>query len=138
MGTRSSAELRELCEPLLLGFSLRRGLPRLLGQVLYLLEPLLELLGRIRVSERPRQVFHVLFVGTHENERLFEGHVLESGQRQSCHFPGVLHLGFLTHSVHTSRLDEKFLVLLRIGSAALSVVYHLSPSPEGTLIPCCA
>src|SRR5215207_3280030 len=42
--------------PGLRGSFLRRRPPYLIGQLLYLLEPLLELLGRIRVPERPRQV----------------------------------------------------------------------------------
>ena len=42
--------------PVLLGSFLRRGLPPLPRKLPYLLEPLLELLGRLRVPERPRQV----------------------------------------------------------------------------------
>src|SRR5215210_4909103 len=67
--------------PVLLGPFLRRGLPRLLGMLLYLLESLLELLGRVRVPKRPCQFLQALFVGTYENERLSERHFLEGGQR---------------------------------------------------------
>src|SRR5215212_10029489 len=118
--------------PNLPGTSPRGGITPLRGELLYLLEPLLKLLGRTRVSERPRQIFYVLFVGTHENERLFEGHVFESGQRQSRYIQGVLYLGFLAHSVHTSRLDEQLLVPLRLGCSAPRFVDHLSPLARGT------
>src|SRR5215208_477107 len=117
--------------PNLPGTSPRGGITPLRGELLYLLEPLLKLLGRTRVSERPRQIFYVLFVGPHENERLFERHVFESGQRQSRYIQGVLYLGFLAHSVHTSRLYEQLLVSLRIGSCAPRFVDHLSPLARG-------
>src|SRR5215217_2233152 len=77
----SFASGRPRALPVLLGSFSRRGLPRLLGKLPYLLEPLLELLGRVRAPKRPRQILQVLFVGTYENERLSERHVLEGRQR---------------------------------------------------------
>src|ERR671920_1140357 len=86
-------------------------------EILDFLDPLLELLCRVGVLESPGEVFDVLLVRSHEQQRLFEGHVFEGRHRDAHHVHRLGHLGLLAHGVHPGRLDKLFLELLQRASS---------------------